>query len=551
MDKKILEEISIENLMNQVKAISQYERLSGSDEEWKAFLHQRDVLEKYGYTVRLEKHDAYISLPISSDLSINGVHFKSQTHSMSIDTGDDYIKGELYYLSDIDIKNGKFEWCKDKIVAFIGRPAYPLVSKIEKSGALGIIGMQYDPLREAIPSGAWGSPTRESEKLIPRIPIISVGEKDGEKIRVIIKKGSAIAEIKTKVDSGWRKIPSLTAEIKAPAPTENFVMFTGHMDSWYFGATDNGTVNSAQLEIARIVATHRDKIKHNFRIVNFSGHSHGRYAGSAWYFLNYWEELHRHCILNVNADTIGGKKAMDLTRSLIMPETKPVAVDIIKRQTRVQFKGIRCARVADQSFWPCGVSSAFASFSKQVHHKRTDGTDYLDKWNADLGWWWHTPQDTIDIIDPQNYLRDVKIFLEYIWTFLEQSVPPLHFEKTAEAIEKAIRNWADKAGDRFDLKRSIHLSEELTRISSLKNNKLGEGKLLAVGRILVPLYFTTGNIFHNDDALKYPEVPALMKIDDLLKTEEGSSQSYEIKTELMEKVNYVNDSLYRAIKLYE
>ena len=90
------------------------------------------------------------------------------------------------------------------------------------------------------------------------------------------------AVIETSVDTGWRKIPCLTAQLDAPVETEEFVMFSGHLDSWYYGAIDNGTVNAAQLEIARIAAKNREYLRHNFRIVNFSGHSHGRYAGSAW-----------------------------------------------------------------------------------------------------------------------------------------------------------------------------------------------------------------------------------------------------------------------------
>ena len=102
-------------------------------------------------------------------------------------------------------------------------------------------------------------------------------------------------------------------------------MFSGHLDSWYYGAIDNGTVNAAQLEIARIAAKNREYLRHNFRIVNFSGHSHGRYAGSAWYADEHWMELHEHCIININADSIGGKNASDITKSMVMPETAGLA----------------------------------------------------------------------------------------------------------------------------------------------------------------------------------------------------------------------------------
>lgn len=564
MKQDMLDEISVPNMMEHVKTISQWERLSGSEDEWKAFQYQKKVLEDFGYHVRLEKHDAYISLPMESEIEFEGMKLPSRAHSMSADTKGKFVTGTLIYLDSqamAGLKGPADTEVQGKIVAFDGRAVYAKVAKAEKAGAIAVIALQDDPLRECIPSGAWGSPTTVSEKLLPRIPIVSVNEANSRIIRQAAQKGQSTGspvsiKIKVKMDNGWRKIPSLTAEIKAPVPTEKFVVFSGHLDSWYYGATDNGTVNAAQLEVARIVARHRNQLRHNFRIVNFSGHSHGRYAGSAWYSIHYWEEMHRNCIVNVNADTIGGKKADDITRSLIMPETKPLAKAIIKRQTGVEFRGIRCQRVADQSFWPCGVSSAFASFSKQVRHKRPDGTSYLDKGNADLGWWWHTPLDTIDVIDPANYLRDVKIFLEYIWTFLTASILPLRFDETAGAIAAAIENWQKKAGKRVNLSKSCQKAAKLAEESKAafafdKAAGFSDDDILKMGRILVPLYFTTGNLYHNDDALSYPEVPSLMKIDELLQTEEKSNRAYELTIEIEEKINYVNDSLNRALELLE
>lgn len=564
MEQEILDEISVSKMMEHVKRISHWERLSGSEDEWKAFQYQKKVLENLGYNVRLEKHDAYISLPLESEIEFDGMQIPSRAHSMSADTHGKFVEGPLIYLDKTLMETSENladSEIQGKVVAFDGRAIYKKVAKAEKAGALAVIALQDDPLRECIPSGAWGSPTTSSKRLLPRIPVVSVNETYSQIIRQTVQEkradGSEVPiKIKVKMDNGWRKIPSLTAEIKASIPTEKFVVFSGHLDSWYYGATDNGTVNAAQLEVARIVAKHKDQLRHNFRVINFSGHSHGRYAGSAWYFIHYWEEMHRNCIVNVNADTIGGKDANDITRSIIMPETKPLAKEIIKRQTGVEFKGTRCQRVADQSFWPCGVSSAFASFSKQVYHKRPDGTLYLDKGNADLGWWWHTPLDTIDVIDPVNYLRDVKIFLEYIWTFLTAPVLPLHFDETAQSIAAAIDKWRQKAGKRVDLSKIHQKSVQLVRKSKMafapgKIEKMGDNRILKMGRILVPLYFTTGNLYHNDDALSYPEVPSLMKIDELLKTEEHSDRSYELTIEIEEKINYVNDSLNQALELLE
>jgi len=76
--------------------------------------------------------------------------------------------------------------------------------------------------------------------------------------------------------SGSLSIPHLVGEL-AGRNEDRFALFSGHVDSWHYGAMDNGTANAF-----------------------WSGHSHGRYAGSAWYADHAWRELHQRCILHLN-----------------------------------------------------------------------------------------------------------------------------------------------------------------------------------------------------------------------------------------------------------
>ena len=47
----------------------------------------------------------------------------------------------------------------------------------------------------------------------------------------------------------------------------------------------------------------------------WSGHSHGRYASSAWYADTFWHDLHERCVCHVNIDSVGAKGAVDPERS--------------------------------------------------------------------------------------------------------------------------------------------------------------------------------------------------------------------------------------------
>lgn len=546
----ISNEIQIENLMKDAETISQWERLSGSEEELKAFQYMEKAYRNLGYNTRLLFHDAYISLPVDSTFVVDGKKIYSRTHSMSVSTGEKTVKGEIVWISENRLPLLRPGELSGKLAAVDGRAVYPCINQVETAGALGVICIQEDPVRECIPSASWGSPDRRSLKLIPGIPVISVRESETAFLRT---QTGIWGEIKTEVDTGWRKIPLLLAEQKAERKTENYVMFTGHLDSWYYGAIDNGTVNAAQIEIARIAALHREKWQWNFRLVNFSGHSHGRYAGSAWFSDEFWEDLHEHCIVNVNADSIGGKKSDDLTSSLIMPETKGLAKDIVRELTGQDFKGLKFARNADQSFASCGISSAFASLSKQAKKKRTDGSVGFEAGNAALGWWWHTPQDTMENVDPENFKRDTAVIGSFIMEFLLSPAIPLDYLKTVKVIKKALESWKKLAGERFELDRPLELSSVLEKL--LEKREFSEPGWnqwkLCIGRLLVPLLCTTGDIYRNDDVASYPEIPSLMAIQDLVQTASGSMEEHMLVTELRRKRNYIVDTLKRAIKCTE
>lgn len=545
-----LSSLSIDNMMRHLKVIASYERHAGTEQERLAFNYIRDVIQNLGCEVNYSTHSAYISIPVGSTLIINNQPMRSRTHSMSVDTGPEGVESEVVYCDSINTNQN----LKGKIIAMPGRAVYSRLAEAQKVGALGMIFIQEEPVRECIPSASWGSPTPEDRQYLPTIPLVSVARKDWNTLTATENVQPICARIITSMDAGWRQIPILVAEVKALQPTEKFVMLSGHVDSWYYGAIDNGTANAMQLEIARIAIEQIKTLRVNLRIVFFSGHSQGRYAGSAWYIDANWLDLHNNCIVNVNADSIGGRGATDITRGAMMAETKPLAASIIKAQTGIDFVGTRYLRNADQSFWIAGVSSAFASFSKQPYISDENGKLTLGKGNSDLGWWWHTEDDTIDKVDPDVWLRDAKVFTAFLFTFLTEDVYPLDFRKTAQEIDSALHAWQEKANKRFDLSDCLYLSEQLQ--ADLVNFYESESDvaqknecLLRLGRLLIPLNFTTGNIYQNDPALSYPKVPALALIDDLILTENGTEQSTQIILTLQRKKNYVLHSLDQAVRL--
>ena len=259
--EKITEEVNVDHMLEVASGLAKWERLSGSDEEYEAFKWLEKQYQEYGFKTRLIRHDAYISLPQLSRLTVNGKWVYSQTHSM---VPSSHCRGEMVYCPSVDmIKNTD---CKGRVVLTRGWVTFASVEAAQKKGAVGVISIQDKVIRECIPSASWGSPTPDDWKYIPVIPVVSIRDDDGDLFVEKMKAGEVcVAEFTTIVDTSWRKIPLLIADLKAPVDTDQFCMFTGHVDSWYYGAIDNGTANAAQMEVARLVSAHQKRIKEKFQ----------------------------------------------------------------------------------------------------------------------------------------------------------------------------------------------------------------------------------------------------------------------------------------------
>ena len=84
---------------------------------------------------------------------------------------------------------------------------------------------------------------------------------------------------------------------------------------------DNASGNAASLEIARILAAEQSFLRRGVRVVFWSGHSHGRYAGSTAFCDAFFQDIHDNAFLHVNADCLGGCGATLLSQGGCMAES--------------------------------------------------------------------------------------------------------------------------------------------------------------------------------------------------------------------------------------
>lgn len=543
--------------------ISKYERNSGSEEELASFQYIEDTLKSYGLKTSLVFHDAYISLPLASHFSIDGESFDCITTSMSGATDEEGIDAELVYIENEEALNDKSCDVTGKAIILQGFATRGRVQKAMEKGAKACIFINGEHLHNMIVSPVWGNPTRDTIKSIPRIKVINIDQYAGEKV-IEAAKNSKKAHIITRVDEGWRKIPTLIAEIKGQIEPEKFILFSGHVDSWHYGAMDNGTANATMMEVARVLA--QQPLRRTLKIAFWSGHSHGRYAGSAFYFDENFQEIYDHCLMHVNVDSVGAKGASIVTEGNIMELTKELAVEVIREETGKEFKGKPFGRSGDQSFWGAGVPSAFMGFSGQAMPDTINKKDveYMIKQfgngpeSSGFGWWWHTIEDTYDKIDEHNLERDAKVYLNYIYRCVTDDILPLNIEAGAIELQEKIVAYSDIAAKHLcvnnlnesidSFMHAVHQFSILSKHQASSHIALINQTKHALARIIVRLMQVNISQFDPDPALPLTPIPLLSAIKELEKTDRDEDEYLMLLTEIRRRINQVSFILNKGAK---
>ena len=517
-------------------------KLSGTPEELESFRYLQSTLDGYGYRTELVRHDAYISLPGRARIEIGAAAPDCITHSFSRSSDPGGTRGQVVYagrgsaqeLAALDVRG------RIVLLESIANPAAGL--NASEAGAIGQIHISpHEHLHEMCISPVWGSPAPDTLPRLPRTVVLSVRKADGDALKQRLQAGETVeAVLHAEVDTGWRKTPLLVAELTSPGAVEDepFVMFSGHHDTWYFGVMDNGGANATMLEIARLLASERAKWRRGLRLCFWSGHSHGRYSGSAWYADNHWDELARRCVAHVNVDSTGARGNTVMADSLSCAEMTGLAAEVVRDQGDQEITGLRMSRAGDQSFWGVGVPSMFMAMGEQP----ADAADNVmgavtggggTRKGAGLGWWWHTPDDTLDKMDPDLLVRDTRVYVHAVYRLLTDRVLPLDYTAAAAVLEKELTGLAEQLGGRLDLsrltRRARSLRDAAAATARVPPTDEAAGRvnraLMAVGRAMVPMDYTAGDRFAHDPALAQSAFPVLDPVRQLAGTAAGSDEA--------------------------
>jgi hypothetical protein len=557
----IRDEVSAAELDRHLRAVAAEVRLSGSPEEARAFDYIGEQLSGFGFEVQRFSSEALIGYPLRSSLHVLGdrpAEIRCNGYSLSPSTGPEGVIGELVYAGagmpgdydGLDVGG--------KIVLSNGLAMPGKACAASLAGAIGQIHINDEHVHEMCISPVWGTPTPETAPLLPDVPAVGITRADGERLKARLATGTVTVRLATEPYRAWTAIPTLTADLPG-TEEDRFVLFSGHVDSWHLGVMDNGTANATQLEVARLLAERKDALRRGVRIAFWSGHSHGRYASSAWYADSHWHDLHERCVCHVNVDSVGAKGASVLEEAPTMAETYGFGKQILAETTGDVLEYKRISRSSDQSFWGHGIPSLFATLSEQARDDSATGAAMAQLLGGGtkgggLGWWWHTTEDTSDKIDMDNLVRDAGIYAETLWRLCSGDRLPFDYAVAADELAETLGRYHEAANGRLDLARTRELAVELAKeLRSGAFDALDAGRantlLLELAHLLIPVNYTRSGPFEHDLALGTQPLPGLSDCGTLGQLDPNEDDFHFLRTRLERERNRVEHALRSAIRL--
>ncbi len=559
-----------------VERFSKLVRDSGGKAERKAIDYITRQLSRWGVPHTLQEPEVLISLPRRARLGVIAPERRSltaKTPSMSLSTNGRWQRGNLTYVPTghaggiMAIFDGGGEIkgeVKGQVVLTEGFPSPSKVADFQDRGALAAIFIgPGERIHEGICTTIWGSPDLDSIRRKPKIPVLAINKSEGAWLREQARGGPVKVRFSTKLDEGWRRIPVLVAELHGTDEPEKFVLLHGHIDSWHEGVGDNATGDAALLEVARVLWQHRAQLRRTVRIAWWSGHSHGRYAGSSWYADEHALDLDENCIVHINCDSPGCRWATVFDDVFWMSEAADIAKQVIQDVTGLPASGGRPLRAGDKSFSNIGVST-FYMLSSTMPPALVKEKGYYAVGGCGGNIAWHTEDDALEVADRDNLLRDIKIYVVATFRAANSPLYPLNFLATSQEIGQTLRRYQEGVAPHLDLEPAITEAEALEgdlarfydRLQELAGRSPSDPEvrranemLRRLGRLLVRINYTRTGRFRHDPALDVPPLPDLEPATKLASLETRSEAFRITLTHLVRGRNRVFSALREARRI--
>lgn len=570
LEQQLRQDVSADNLQQHLNVFSTLFRDTGSEDEWNAARYIDKAMKSFGIESEILEFDSLISWPLEGKLEIldsDGAieeDIKVRTRAFGAQTPKGGLTAELVFVPFAQPESGEMIFShramagdytgidvQGKVV--ITQDGGPDgIRRAQERGAAGHIHIwpsDENVVHEMIGTSVWGTPTPESAKRLPNIPVLGVSNADGNRIAEQLENRKITVRLESNVKTEWMRIPLVTSYIPG-TESEDFLLVGAHIDSWYEGITDNATGDVALIEMARVLHGYKDQLKKGVRFAWWPGHSTGRYSGSTWYADVYFRELRDHALGYLNIDSPGVRESEIWDCRYNMGEVEHITAGVVQELSGQQPNIRRPLRAGDQSFLGVGLPSMGAFRMLPLDHP-----DRKAVGGCGGAYWWHSPEDTLDKADANILAADVEIYLTMVARMCTSDTIPYNFIPSAEDFIKHLGELQESSGSHLDLSRLIGLANSYRDAAEKLNaspigdiEKLNSG-LKTLSRVVNPALFTVDGPYEMDPALQLPVLPGLSPLKDLNALEASSDDYRFLLTKLRRQRNRIEDALLRAVEL--
>ena len=241
------------------------------------------------------------------------------------------------------------------------------------------------------------------------IPIAALSNPDADQLERMAQRGQRISIKLTLTPSytGVVESGNVVAELPGSDLADELVIIGGHLDSWDLGtgAIDDGAGVAITMEVLRRIKEAGLKPRRTIRLVLWGSEEVGLLGGYA-YADKHKDTLRNHVI--ATESDFGAGRICKITRN-INEQAKPVADKIAELVEPLGIApGSNSARSSGPDLSPMNAQG-FPGF-RFVQ----DGSDYFDLH--------HTPDDTLDKIDPAAMDQNVAAYLVFVWMAANSNV---------------------------------------------------------------------------------------------------------------------------------
>ena len=348
--------------------------------------------------------------------------------------------------------------------------------------------------------------------------------------------------------------------------SEDFVLIGGHQDGWYGeGAPDNAAGNACMLELARVFARHRDKLRRGLVFGFWTAHETGTMVGSSWFADRNWDRVRENAVAYMMIDQPG---MLGTTRwsAHSTAELRSFHQGVEGRMLRNRIaEWHKAPKTGDSSFFGAGIPTFWAEGG--FTPEELDATA-----NATCGWWHHSLESTFDKIDWDWMADHIRIYGAYLWELCTAPILPFEFVSVADQFRSRIGELAEAgrsvgldslAGHADALKLAAQQLDETVRRWNEKYRAdavTDEAPAIVLNtcikrlsRLLLPMVSTARGTYGHDTFSYTPQstlIPCLYDIPKLSRSEEGPER-WQLETQLVRERNRVSDALIDARTLID